>query len=368
VTSDSKLLVLIMYALIAIGVVMIYSASAVHAEQAYDDATYFLWHQLVAVLLGTLIFLISFSMNPELLRRYSRLIMGLAIVLLLLVFLPLVGRAAGGAQRWIQLPFFNFQPVEYAKLAICIYLADYLARKRKLIVEGSIVVFGPPLAITCIVGVLVMAQPDLGSCVFFFMMVGILFFLSGIRLRYILLAAAAAGSLITFLIISEPYRMKRVVAYLDPWKDPQGSGFQIIQSFLAFGLGGVQGVGLGQSTQKLFYLPQSHTDFVFSIIGEELGLLGTFSVVGLYVLFFYFGNRVASRARDPFMRLLAYALILLVILQALMNLLVTVGLIPTKGLPLPFVSYGGSALIFHMAAVGILIAIDRASSSYLRAS
>jgi len=172
--------------------------------------------------------------------------------------------------------------------------------------------------------------------------------------------------LLAVLIMSVPYRMNRIAAYLDPWKDPQGSGFQIIQSFLAFGLGGIKGVGLGQSTQKLFYLPQSHTDFIFSIIGEELGLIGTLVVVALYGLFFYLGYRVARRSRDPFMKLLSYALVLLVILQALLNLLVTLGLIPTKGLPLPFISYGGTALVFHMASVGILVAVDRSSVRFSR--
>ncbi len=355
-----------MFTLIAIGVVMIYSASAVYADQYFNSPTYFLRRQLFYVVIGALMYFMSSSIDPDFLRRHSRFFIGLAVVLLIAVFLPVLGRAAGGAKRWIQLPFVTFQPVEYAKLAMCIYLADYLSRKREPITAGSITVFFPPAIILFLICGLVIAQPDLGSCIFLFLLIGILFFLSGIKLRYILLAAVLVFGVFVFLILKAPYRMNRITAYLDPWKDPRGSGFQIIQSFLAFGLGGIQGVGLGQSTQKLFYLPQSHTDFIFSIIGEELGLIGALAVVGLYAAFFFFGNRLAQRCRDPYLKLLAFSLVIFITLQALINLLVAVGLIPTKGLPLPFVSYGGTALIFHMMSVGILIAIDRKSARLIR--
>jgi len=355
-----------MYTLISMGVVMIYSASAVSAEEQYSYLTHYLTRQLFAVGFGTLAFFICYSLNPDLLRRHSRLLVGLALLLLLMVFVPVVGHTAGGASRWIRIPFFLFQPVEYAKLAMCIYFADYLSRKRKAIIEGSIKVFIAPTVVMGLMGMLVVIQPDLGSCAFLFLMGGILFFLSGIRLRYILLVALLVAVVFALLIVSTPYRMNRITAFLDPWKDPQGSGFQIIQSFLAFGLGGLQGVGLGESTQKLFYLPQSHTDFIFSIIAEELGLIGTLFIVFLYGLFFYLGSRVVHRCMDSFSRMLAFSLVLLVIVQALMNLLVVTGMIPTKGLPLPFISSGGSALVFHMASVGLLIAVDRTAARYLR--
>lgn len=365
-TSESKAIILIMFTLVAIGVIMTYSASAVYADQIFHSPTYFLRRQIFYVLLGTLMFFIAASIDPDFLRHNARFLMGIALFLLILVFVPVLGKSAGGARRWIQLPLFTFQPVEYAKLAMCIYLSDYLSRKRQPITKGSISVFAPPTILLLFLFGLVIAQPDLGSCIFLFLLMGILFFLSGIRLRYIFLAAGIVISGMIFLIWQAPYRMNRITAYLDPWKDPKGTGFQIIQSFLAFGLGGIKGVGLGQSTQKLFYLPQSHTDFIFSIIGEELGLIGALTVVGLFAAFFFFGNRLAQRCRDPYYRLLAFSLVVFITLQAVINLLVAVGLVPTKGLPLPFVSYGGTALVFHMISVGLLIAIDRRSIRSLK--
>ena len=358
-TSESKAIILITFTLVAIGVVMIYSASAVYADQTYHSSTYFLKRQLLYIFFGVCSFLLGSMADLEYLKRNARLLIGIALGLLLMVFLPFLGHSAGGARRWIQLPFFTFQPVEFAKLAMCIYLSDYLSRKRPEIAQGSIKVFLPPTILMFVLFALVIVQPDLGSCVFLIVLMGILFFLSGIRIRYIFIAASFVISAVVLLILRAPYRMNRITAYLDPWKDPQGSGFQIIQSFLAFGLGGIKGVGLGKSTQKLFYLPQSHTDFIFSIAGEELGLIGAFVIVGLFAAFFFFGNRLAQRCKDPFARLLAFALVIFIILQALINLLVAVGLVPTKGLPLPFISYGGTALIFHMMSVGLLIAIDR---------
>lgn len=354
-----------MYTLLAIGVVMIYSASAVYADQVFHSPTYFLRRQLFYVIIGSFLFFLSSALDPDFLRRHSRLLMGIAVILLFAVFLPVLGRTAGGARRWVQLPFFTFQPVEYAKVAMCVYLADYISRKREPITKGSLSVFYAPFILLFLIFALVIAQPDLGSCIFLFLLMGILFFISGIRFRYILFALTLALALVIFLIWQAPYRMSRITAYLDPWKDPKGSGFQIIQSFIAFGLGGIKGVGLGQSTQKLFYLPQSHTDFIFSIIGEELGLIGASAVVALYAVFFFFGNRLAQKCREPYLRLLAFSLVILITLQALINLLVAVGLIPTKGLPLPFVSYGGTALVFHMISVGILVAIDKKSVRFL---
>ena len=358
-SKDARSLVLIMYVLIAVGIIMIYSASAVYSDQIYGSATYFFRRQLFYVVLGSLFFSICVGIDPEFLREHSKTFAISAISLLLLVFVPLIGHAAGGAKRWLGFGFFNFQPVEYTKLIICLYLADYLTRRNKQLLEGNPSVLVPPLVILITILLLLILQPDLGSCIFIVTVSGILFFLAGIQLRYIVLAIVPVLGAVTILILKAPYRMNRMIAFLNPWKDPAGAGFQIIQSFVAFAVGGWKGVGLGQSTQKLFYLPQSYTDFIFSIIGEELGFIGVLVVVLLYGLFFVFGVRIANKAQESFYRLLSYALVLVVTLQALINMLVTTGLIPTKGLPLPFISYGGTSLIFNMMAVGILVAVDR---------
>jgi cell division protein FtsW len=358
-SGESRGLILIMYVLIAVGTVMIYSASGVYADQTFESATYFLRRQLFYLILGSIFFTASLNTNPDWLRRHARKLVVLGFGLLLLVYMPVIGRAAGGARRWLHISFFSFQPVEFVKLALCLYLADYLARKVKAITEGETRVLMPPIAVLSLCMIMLIIQPDLGSCLFILLLAGILFFLAGIPLRYVLTVSVPVLVTVAFLIVCAPYRMSRVVAYLNPWKDPRGSGFQIIQSFLAFASGGWKGVGLGQSTQKLFYLPQSYTDFIFSIVGEELGFAGAMFVLILYGFFCVLGYRIARRARDPFLRLFSYALSLMITLQALLHVLVTTGLIPTKGLPLPFVSYGGSALIFNMMAVGLLVCVDR---------
>lgn len=347
------------FILVGLGIVMIFSASAVYADQYYGNSAYFLIKQLFFAVLGSAILIFMSMVRPEVLRQKSKHLVLFSVVLLLTVFLPYIGRAGGGARRWLNLVFFSFQPVEVAKLVICIYLSDYLLRKRKLINTGSLTVFVPPFVVLGIIAVLVLMQPDLGSVAFMFAISAIMFFLAGIRLRYIISTVLVSIPVFYFLVVKVPYRFRRIIAFVDPWSDPQGSGFQIIQSFLAFGLGGVKGVGLGESVQKLFYLPQSYTDFIFSIIGEELGFFGAFFVILTFVFIVIQGIMISKRAPNDFQRLLAYSLVLLIVIQAIVNVFVATGLVPTKGLPLPFVSYGGSSLFCNMAAVGILLSIDR---------
>ncbi len=362
-SRESRGIVLIMYVLIAFGIVMIYSASAVYSDQIYHSATYFFRRQLFYVILGSLVFSFCMNLNPDLLREHSKGLIIAGIFFLLLVFVPKIGHSAGGARRWIGLSIFNIQPVEYIKLAICLYLSDYLTRRLKPLAEGDPSILLPPLAVLGVTLGFLILQPDLGSCIFILLVSGILFFLAGIKLRYVAMALFPVIGGVVILIIKAPYRLSRISAFLNPWKDPGGSGFQIIQSFISFAMGGVKGVGLGQSTQKLFYLPQSYTDFIFSIIGEELGLIGTFSILLLYLSFFFLGIRIANKSREPFYRLFSYSLVLVVVLQGLINVLVTTGLIPTKGLPLPFVSYGGTSLIFNMITVSFLVSLDQKVTS-----
>lgn len=343
-----------------IGTVMIFSASAVFADKYLDDSLFFLKRQLVYLLLGFGALLTASSLNLNWVQKNSRVILLLSIFFLMLVFMPVLGKSGGGARRWIGFPGFNFQPVEFAKLAVAIYLSDYLSRKMKWIQSGSLTVYLVPAFLLCTIFGITILQPDLGSVVFIFLLSSILFFLSGIPLRYVGAIILMVIPVFAAAVIHSPYRMARVLTFLNPWADPLGSGFQIIQSFLAFALGGLTGVGLGESVQKLFYLPQSYTDFIFSIIGEEIGLVGTLSVLLIFVFMTLQGLQIAKRAENnPFLQLLAFAVVCIIAFQAIINMLVTTGMIPTKGLPLPFISYGGSAIIGNMAAVGILLAIDK---------
>jgi len=338
---------------------MIYSSSAVFGYHHHHDSLFFLKRQLLFLAVGFLLMIFASLVDPFWIKRNAMLLVLLGIVLLSLVYFPVIGRTGGGAKRWVQLGFFNFQPAEFVKIALTLYLADYLARKYTLIQKGGWKVFVPPLAVFGIFSAMVIAQPDLGSVIMFFLITMALFFVAGIRFRYILSLFLIALPLVVLLVVLFPYRMARVTSFLDPWNDPRGSGFQIIQSFISFGLGGWRGVGLGESTQKLFYLPQSFTDFIFSIIGEELGLIGALSVILLYIVLLVLGFKVAAKSKDLFLILFSRGLILLVILQAFINILVTTGIIPTKGLPLPFISYGGSSLVTNFIIIGLILGMDR---------
>ena len=339
---------------------MTYSASAIYADEVFKNPTYFLKRHIIYTVIGTFLLFFMASIDPYLWKQHSAEILGISFALLAFVLVPIIGHQAGGARRWIRLGVINFQPVEISKIAICIYLSDYLSRRIKGIQRGELSVLLPPILILAATCSLILLEPDLGSSVFIFLISAILFFLAGLRLRYVAGAGLFFLPAFYFLVARVPYRLSRVTAYLNPWNDPRGSGFQIIQSLLAFGIGGLKGVGLGESTQKLFYLPQSYNDFIFSIIAEELGFIGSFCILALYGTIFIAGLRIARRAPGNYERLFVVSLVLLIVLQAIINMLVATGLIPTKGLPLPFVSYGGSSLIFNLAAVGLLLSMDRA--------
>ncbi|MBU3758630.1 MAG: putative lipid II flippase FtsW [Candidatus Omnitrophica bacterium] len=358
----ARVLFIAVYLLVSVGIVMTYSASAVYAEQIYGNSMYFLIRQLIFVIIGTFFMILTAMSSVHFWKKHSREVILFAILMMILVFVPGVGREAGGAQRWIRLGAgINFQPVEFAKIAVCIYLSDYMTRKIKVIKQGSLPILIPPMILIGGVCGLSLLQPDLGSTVIILLVTSILIFMAGIKMRYVFIAFSAMIPVFYMLVARVPYRMSRITAYLNPWEDPQGSGFQIIQSFLAFGMGGIKGVGLGQSTQKLFYLPSSYNDFIFSVIGEELGLIGMLFVLTLYAVIFICGIQIAGRAKSDHEKMMTTALIMLILFQALINVLVATGLIPTKGLPLPFVSYGGTSIVFNLMAVGFLLCLDRAS-------
>ena len=347
-----------MIVLLSVGVVMVYSASAIMATDRFHDPYFFLKKQLVWALLGSACLVIAVRMDYRRLERLQWPILIAAAVLLVLVLVPPFAQPINGTRRWLRLGPVSFQPAELAKLALVVYLAAYLARRRDGLTrfwQGLV----PPLAIALVFALLVLAQPDLGNCLTLIVVTFGLLYLAGVRLRHLALVVAPALPLMMLAIWMAPYRLRRITTFLDPWADQRGGGFQIIQSWLALGSGGLFGRGIGESRQKLFYLPESHTDFIFAVIGEELGFVGALGLLSLFVVLIWRGLRVGVRAPDAFGAYLALGITVLIATQTLVNLGVVTGTLPTKGLPLPFVSFGGSALLMTMLSTGVLLNISQ---------
>lgn len=345
-------------ALICIGIIMIYSSSSIYTWQNYKDSFFFLKRHLVFILAGIIFTFLAMCVDYNRLRHIAKPLLVGAFLLLVLVLLPGIGREVSGAQRWFRLGVISFQPAELANFAVIVYTADFISRKEKYIrtfARG----FMPPMFVLGVGVFLMLLQPDLGTSVSIGIVVMIMLFIAGARMTYLLSLLLSSIPFLYILIFSVPYRRMRIMAFLNPWADPKGSGFQIIQSQIALGSGGIFGTGLGHSKQKLFYLPAAHTDFIFSIIGEELGLLGTLGVIVLFVVFIRQALKLIKNAPDKFGYFLSLGLTLMICLKAAINIGVSCGLLPTKGLPLPFISYGGSSLMFDMISVGILLNIAR---------
>ncbi|MBK8377403.1 MAG: putative lipid II flippase FtsW [Nitrospira sp.] len=341
-----------------VGVVMVFSASAVVAGNRFHDPWYFLKRQLAWLGAGLLVMHLISKIDYTIWKKLAIPLLFGTTVLLMLVLVPSFGSVAKGARRWLHLGPLNIQPAELAKYAVAIYIAAYLTKKQDQITNFSRGLL-PPLIVLGLLSGLVLLEPDLGTVVVMGLVVVTMLFLAGARIKHLGLLALCALPTVAALILGSPYRRRRVIEYLYGAKDPTGSGYQIHQSFLAFGSGGPFGVGLGEGKQKLFFLPEAHTDFVLALVGEELGLMGTVTIVLLFGLFVIKGFQIARRARNPFGRHLAMGITLLVGMQALVNAGVVTGLLPTKGLTLPFVSYGGSSLMANLFGVGILLNISR---------
>ncbi len=344
--------------LVCIGVVMIYSASSIYAQERYKDGFFFLKRHLSFLAIGVVLTFLVMCMDYRKLAKFSKPLLLLALVLLVLVLVPGLGREVSGARRWFRFKFISFQPSEFANLAVIIYIADFISRRKEEI-KNFWKGFMPPMAALGLTVVLILIQPDLGTSVALSVVVCIMLFVARVRLSYLLAVVLSSLPILSILILSAPYRRARIIAFLNPWQDPRGAGFQIIQSQVALGSGGIFGVGLGHSKQKLFYLPAAHTDFIFSIIGEEMGLVGTVGVILLFVYFILQGIKVVKNAPDNFGYFLALGLASMFCFKAILNIGVSCGLLPTKGLPLPFISYGGSSFLFDMISVGILMNIAR---------
>lgn len=357
VAMDHSLLIITII-LALVGLVMVFSASAVVAGNRFHDPGYFLKRQLAWLAFGFLLLHLASHIDYVWWKRLSIPLLGLTVVLLVMVLIPSLGVSAKGARRWLRLGPISVQPAEIAKLVAVMYLAAYLAKKEDRL-TGFLSGLAPALLVIGVLGGLVLLEPDLGTVVVMGSVAIGLLFLGGARLSHLLSLGLCAVPVVLVLVLSSSYRRQRLMTFLAPWKDASDAGFQITQSFLAFGSGGLFGVGLGEGKQKLFFLPEAHTDFVLALVGEELGLVGTGVIILLFALFAIRGFQVAARARMSFGRYLGMGITLLIGVQALINACVVTGLVPTKGLTLPFVSYGGSSLVTCMFGVGILLNISR---------
>lgn len=345
----------------ACGLIMVYSASAVYAQAKTGDSMYFFKHQLVNLALGISAMVAAYRFGYQRLVRYAYPLLLFCMLLLVAVLVPGIGSRAGGSSRWIKLGGFGFQPGELAKVAFVVYLACSLTRKR-----AKIKAFGkgflPHLMVSGVLILLLLGQPDFGTAAVLTLLLFFMLFVAGTRISYIVAAALLAIPMAYGLIAGSTYRMRRLLAFLDPWAHRQDIGYQISESLMSFGSGGLFGMGLGEGKHKLFFLPAAHTDFIYSIVGEELGIAGALALMVVFGVVIYRGMRIALRAPDLFGCYVAFGLTMLVGLQTVINMGVVTGLLPTKGLTLPFFSYGGSSLICTLLAVGILLSISAAGS------
>ncbi len=349
---------------VAFGVVMLYSTSAPFAQQRFGDSYHFLKRQLLWIVIGIVALLAAMRVDVHGLRRLSPFFLLGAIGLLAATLHPSIGTLVNGARRWIGMGSLRFQPSEPAKLALVFFLAHRLAwdqRRIQRFVHGFLV----PMAVTGAVVFLIFLEPDYGTSALLAAVAFTMMFVAGTRLIYLVPTILAGAGAFALAILRDPVRMGRMLAFLDLDAYGQTAGYQVKQAILAFGSGGIYGLGLAGSRQKMFYLPEAHTDFIFPIIGEELGLVATLVVVTLFVCFFLAALWVSFRSGDLYMSLLGLGVTLLIGLQAFINMGVVTGLLPTKGLPLPFISFGGSNLVVNLASVGILINIYRHASGEL---
>ena len=343
------------------GLVMVYSASAVVAQQENSNQFHYVTKQAIWTGIGFAVMFAAMRLDYTWLR-HRRVVYGLIVLTALMLVAVFAFPSVNGAHRWIKISKFSIQPSEISKLTLAIFLA-YFLEKHAGEERSFSRTFLPCAAVTGLLAVLVVAEPDLGTAVMLAVIFVVVTYTAGARLLHLGLAAAPALIALAGLLILVPFRVRRLTAFLYPWADPQGSGYQVVQSLIAIGSGGPHGLGFAQGKQKLFFLPFAHSDFIFAVIGEELGLAGTLGVVFVFGLFLWRGIRTALRAPDRFSMLLSLALVTGIVAQALFNISVVLAIVPTKGIPLPFISYGGSSLVPTLAAVGILLNISQYSGS-----
>ncbi|MGZ3532996.1 MAG: putative lipid II flippase FtsW [Vulcanimicrobiaceae bacterium] len=344
--------------LVAIGLVMIFSASSTTGYADYHDTAYFLKHQVVFLAAGALLAYIAYRVEYRKLKALAPYILVLSVFSLIAVLVPHVGVMVNGARRWIGAGAFSLQPSEFAKISLVLYLAAVLSSRGERITSLAKGLF--PLCVPVVImAMLILREPDLGTASLLVMTAFALFFAAGARLEHLTLILLATVPPVVATILASPYKRARIFAFVNPWKDAQNTGFHIVQSLLALGSGGVLGVGLGQSRAKFFYLPEQYTDFIFSVLGEELGLVGALAVVVLFVLFAYRSVRIAIAAPDRFGFFLVVGCAALIVIQAFINIGVVTSSWPVTGVLLPFISFGGSSLIVNLIAVALIMNVGR---------
>lgn len=357
-TTPDLILIIVTLTLLAVGLTMVYSASAVWAEYKFNDSFFFAKRQMLFAAVGIAAMFFIMNIDYWTWRTWAKVIIIICFILLIIVLIPGIGNERNGSRSWIGVGAFSIQPSEFMKLAMISFLAKFLSEKQKLITsfnKGLV----PSLGLVFLAFGLIMVQPDLGTGT---VMVGtciVMIFIAGARVRHFVILGLIGLAGFVGLVLSAPYRMKRITSFLDPWEDPLGSGFQIIQSLYAIGPGGLFGLGLGQSRQKFFYLPEPQTDFIFAILSEELGFIGGSFVIILFALLLWRGIRIALGAPDLYGSFLAVGIVAMVAIQVMINIGVVTGLMPVTGITLPFLSYGGSSLTLMLMAIGVLLNISR---------
>ncbi len=351
-----KALLIAVIILSLFGLLMIYSSSNIWASYKFNDPYKFLKNQAIFLILGYFLIYITSRIPYQTYQKYSNQILFICIALLILVLIPGIGTVRNGSRSWFGIGPFGIQPSEFAKLGLIIFTSKYLATNKIKDIKTSVL---PILLIVIIFFGLIMLEPDFGTGVILVMAIIALLFASGVNMNFFIKLGILGLIGIVILVIIAPYRMARIISFLNPWSDPLGSGFQIIQSLYAIGPGGLLGMGLGNSIQKHFYLPEPQTDFIFAIISEELGILGIIIISTLFIIIIYHGIKISLETENVFAKYLAYGITFSISFQTILNLMVVTGLIPVTGVTLPFLSYGGSSLLISLIKIGILLNISR---------
>ncbi len=344
-------------ALLGLGLVMVYSASAMRAEAEFGSSAVYLVRQLEGIAAGTALGVLAARLPLVFMRRLAPLLWGVAVALVAATFTPL-GIAQNGATRWLAVGPVVFQPLEIAKLGTVVALAAWLASAQSRMDDPRFSL-GVPAVIAGVPAALLLGQPDFGGALLVVLVAAVLVYVGGARLAHLAFVALGVVPLVVVVAVSESYRVLRLLSFADPWEDPLGRGYQLVQSLLAFGAGGLAGAGLGAGQQKLGYLPEAHTDFILSVVGEELGLLGVVAVLGCFLLLGLAALAISTRAHDRFAQLVALGAGMLIWLQGLVNAGVALGALPTKGTTLPLFSYGRSSAIVSLVAIGLLLNVAR---------